>query len=316
MMTKKMLLLWLLVLATVLPVAARTLIEVAAVVNDEIITTYQLDQAVKTALQQRTDVDQLSSEQFEQVHSAVLEQLIAEKLLEQRATELGLEVTENELEAAIEDVQRKNDLNREQLDQALEAQGMTMAGYRERIRKEIRRYKLLGREVNTKVLVTSEEVKTYFREHIDEYRVEPRVHVKRISFPLSGTLSVAQRAALSERLEQAAERLSDGEPFAEVLADQGPGAGGEDMGGLVEEDLAEPLQEVLKDLEPGQVSAPVEFNGRLQIFQVTARDPGDPGLFDRVKGDIEAKLREQKTDERFQQWQQELRTDAHIDIRI
>lgn len=315
-MMKRLLLLWLIVLATALPAAARTLIEVAAVVNDEIITTYQLDQAVKEALQQKTDVEELSEEQLSQVRSTVLDQLVIDKLLEQRAGELGLKVTEKELDSAIEDVQRKNDLTREQLEQALEAQGMTMEGYQERVRREIRRYKLLGREVNTKVLVTSDEVKDYFREHIDEYRVAPRVHVARISYPLEPGISAELRAARRERLLEAGERLEAGEPFAEVLADQGPAVSGEEMGALVEEDLAETLRQALKDLAPGEVSDPVEFNGRLQIFQVTARDPGDPGLFDRVKGEIETKLRERKTDERFQQWQEELRANAYIDVRI
>jgi peptidyl-prolyl cis-trans isomerase SurA len=88
------------------------------------------------------------------------------------------------------------------------------------------------------------------------------------------------------------------------------------MGALVEADLAEPLQRALADLKPGEVSLPLELNGQLHLFQVTERvgDDGDPFL--RVKEEIEEKLKRDKTDTRFEEWQKELRDNAYVEMKI
>lgn len=309
----------LLLLATLLaatPALAKTLTRVAAVVNNDIISTYQLDKAVLEALAKDAKGNQLTSKQFDELKERVLEQLVNEKLVSQRIKELGLTVPEPELNAAIEDVQRKNNLTAEMLQQAVEAQGMSFAAYREQLKQEILRYKLLGREVNYKVQVTSGEVRDYFREHIDEYRSKPKVRVSSLSYEMPANVTASKMAEIRKQAEVTRELLASGEDFEKVLASQGDGVFGGDMGNLIEDDLTEQLQQALAGLEVGQVSQPVAMNGQLHLFLVTAKNPGDINLFDRVKGDIEKILEKQKTDLRFKEWAQELRDRGHIDIRI
>lgn len=296
-------------------VTAKTLSRTVAVVNDAIITSHQLDQALAAALSGRSE-QQLDMEQLEQLKATLVEKLVMEKLLEQRIAELNLTVADRELETAIEDVQRNNDLDREGLISALEAQGMTMAGYQEQIRKEILRYKLMGREVNRKILVTNSEVRDYFRAHIDDYRVPPTVTLRRISYPLPTGAEEGQRQQIKKQAAQARKGLLQGETFEQVVAAQDAAVNADTMGELVEEELAQPLRQAVTELEPGEVSEPLEMNGQLHLLQVTARKPGDPNLYDRVKAEIEDKLRQEKTEDRFEQWQQELRDAAYVDIRL
>ncbi|MBN1957057.1 MAG: SurA N-terminal domain-containing protein [Desulfuromonadales bacterium] len=295
---------------------AKTLSQVAAVVNDEMISTYQLDQALAQALANKTDKNQLSAAQFDQLKTNLLEKLINDKLVEQRIAELELSVDGAELDAAIDDVRKKNGLTPDTLKQALEAQGLTMDRYREQIRKEILRYKLLGREVNYKVLVTSSEVRKYFDEHIEKYQVEPKVRISRISYSIPIQASEEDLAALREKLTTTRERLAAGESFDAVMVEQKDNATGGDMGELVEADLAAPLQEAIKGLQPGDVSQPIELNNQLHLFLVTNRITSDTNLFDRVKDEIEEQLKREKTDLRFQEWEHELRANAYVDIRI
>lgn len=309
----------LLLVAILLPVSsinAKTLTKVAAVVNNDIISTYQLDKAVLDALAKNAKGNQLTSKQFDELKSQVLEQQINEKLVEQRIKELGLTVPDPELNAAITDVQRKNNLTEKALKQAVEAQGMSFKAYREQLKQEILRYKLLGREVNYKVQVTSGEVREYFRDHIDEYRSKPKVRVSSISYEIPADIDTTTMDEIRKQVLVTRDLLSNGEPFDKVLESQGERVFGGDMGNLIEEDLTEQLKQALAGLDVGQVSQPVEMNGQLHLFLVTAKNPGDVNLFDRVKGDIEEILEKQKTDLRFKEWAQELRDRGHIDIRI
>ena len=313
---KRFLPLLLLALLVAAPVTAKTLTKIAAVVNNDVITTFQLDKAVLDALHKEAKGNQLTSEQFDQLKARVLENLINEKLVEQRIKELGLQVSDAELDSAIEDVQVKNKLTADMLKNAVEAQGMSFADYRKQLRDEILRYKLLGREVNYKVQVTSGEVRDYFREHIDEYRAKPKVRVSSLSFEVPANISEKGMQELRKRVAVTRDLLASGEDFKKVLEGLGDEAFGGDMGELVEEDLADQLRNALAGLEVGQVSEPVQMNGQIHLFLVTERNPGDINLFDRVKGEIEEKLRAQKTDARFKEWAQELRDRGYIDIRI
>lgn len=303
----------LLLIAT--PIMAKTLSKVAAVVNDEMISTFQLDKAVVEALAKKSNQNQLTTEQFDQMKVQILKKMVNDKLLEQRSKELGLKVSDPELSGAIEDVQLKNGLTSEDLEKALAAQGLTMPKYRDQIRKEILRYKLLSREVNYKVLVTTNEVYNYYNNHIDEYMIEPKIRVNRISFDIPSG-SEEQTAELHKRVDVSRDLLLNGEEFDKVLTAQGDSATGGDMGSLVEADLAKPLQLALADLKPGGVSKPLELNGQLHLFQVTDRITVDGDPFDQVKDEIGEKLKRDKTDIRFEEWQKELRDNAHVEIRI
>jgi len=303
-------------LLLVSPVTAKTLIKVAAVVNDDIITTYQLDKAVNVALRSNPKRNQMTAAQFDEFKLQVLKKMINEKLLEQRSKELGLTVPDADIESAIKDVEEKNGLTREALVRALAAQGTTLGDYRESVRKEILRYKLLSREVGHKVLVTTNEIRNYYNKHIDEYsNTEPKIRINRISYTIPQG-DEKQKAAFYKQVEVTRDLLQNGEDFNKVLAGQGSGVTGGDMGEVPEADLAKPIQQALEGLKTGDVSKPVEINGQLHLFQITYRtEPGDDP-FELAKDEIEAKLRKEKADIRFKEWQKELYDNAHIEIKI
>ncbi|MBE0597940.1 MAG: peptidyl-prolyl cis-trans isomerase, partial [Desulfuromonadales bacterium] len=186
---------------------AETVNRIAAVVNDEVITTYQLEK----------ELAEQGVEKSPAARRQALEALIEETLISQRVEALGLKVTEEELEAAIEDVQRQNKLTREQLVEALRSQGMEFTEYRENLRRQILRFKLLGREVQAKVEVTSQEVRDYFRAHIDDYREAPNVRLNRLTFPIPPRASEEQMATIRQQAAEALARLRGGESFTSVL---------------------------------------------------------------------------------------------------
>lgn len=298
------------------PLAAKTLSKVAAVVNNDIISTYQLDKAVLAALAKEQKGNQLTSSQFEQLKSRVLDNMINEKLVEQRIKELGLTVPDPELNSAIEDVQLKNNLTAEQLKQAVEAQGMSFEEYRQQIKQEILRFKLLSREINAKVQVTSGEVQEYFQAHIDQFRTKPQMRVSSMTFEIPAGSSDEEAEQLRQRVADIRTQLQNGADFDQLLAAQGDSVFGGDMGSLVIADLTEQLQQALQGLEVGQVSEPLEMNNQLHLFQVTEYNSGDNNLNDTVKAKIEKILQQEKTDARFQEWTKELRDRGQVDIRL
>jgi peptidyl-prolyl cis-trans isomerase SurA len=291
---------------------AAPLITTVAMVNNDVVTSYQLEKNLATATGQR----QLSPEEQSTLRLKVLNGMIEELLVEQRIRELGLSVSAQELNSAIEDVQRQNKLTREQLKTALDAQGMSFSDYQKNLRKEILRYKLIAREVRSKVEVTKAEIREYFNAHQAEYMSLPTLRLGRISYPLAEDSDEKSKEQFIQQAQVARQQLLDGKPFAEVLSSLGGDVEGGDMGTMIEEEMNPTLQEMIEGLTVGQVNQPTEALGSIHIFQVLERTPAKAELDAQISSTIEKILAEQNSEKRFNEWKKELRKDAVVDIRI
>ncbi|HXV21834.1 MAG TPA: peptidyl-prolyl cis-trans isomerase [Desulfuromonadales bacterium] len=297
---------------------AETVSRVAAVVNDDLITTHQLDMKVAERLRAEVGGQQLSTGEMDALRRSVLSELVEEALIRQRIDELGLKVADDEVEAAIQDVQKQNKLTREQLIQALQLEGMTFDAYRENLAKQILRFKLLGREVQSKVEVTNQEIRDYFRAHIDEFREPAYVRLARLSFLLPAKATAVQIEAVRSRADAALARLRKGEDFYSVLlastADQS--AEGGDLGTFKEGELTAAFEKAVQGLKEGEVSEVIETPDGFHILRVEERSPGKIRQFDAVQDEIQKAIADQKTEARFKEWAQDLRKNAYIDIRL
>ncbi len=297
--------------------AAQTVNRIVAVVNAEVITQYQIDRELEKRKMGAEAQARLSSGDLDELRQRALNSLIEETLVRQRVKELGLEVSQEEIEAAINDVLLQNQLSREELIEALSLQGMEFKAYQENLREQILRFKLLGREVKSKVDVSQQELLDYFREHIDDYRQKPTVHLARMTFPLPDRPGPAEVESVRSLAVEARDRMRDGADFLAVLADYS-GAGraqGGDMGKVAEEELTAAFADAVKGLTAGEISEPVETPGAFHLFKVVERNAGSVRQFDAVKDEIAKTLTEQKTDGAFKSWAESLRKSARIDIR-
>lgn len=297
------------------PAAGELVSKVAAVINDTIITTYQLDQSVREFSGQNPDYASLDAAGREAFRLEVLNGMIEEELLQQRADQLGLSVSDDALNAAIDDVQQQNNLTRLQLIAALEQQGMSFDTYRDNMRKQIMRYKLIGQEVQSKVDVTGQEVRSYYDEHIEEYRNPPYVHLEHLMFDLQEDATSGEVTATRAKAEKARSRLLMGDSIADLLVTYSEARGG-DMGQLNEADLASSFRRAITQLQTDEVSEIIAIPGSLFIFKMKERNNGNPKSLESVRPEIEKILLEKNREEAFSEWQKDLREDAYIDIRI
>ncbi len=300
------------------PAAAEVINRIAAVVNDDIITTYQLEQEVAKRLAQRARGEKIDAGQMATLRRTLLEKMIEETLLQQQIKALGLKVSEAEIDEAIRDVQRQNKLTEERLQKALAAEGLTMKAYREKLRDQILRLKLVGRQVQSKVDVSDSDIREYFRAHIDEFREPPYVVLSNIVIPVPEGADSAQVEAARRLAGKVVERLRAGESYTAVLDElktQGLGSGS-DMGRFQEKELSRDIARRLEGLKPGDYSDPLEKPTGFFIFRVDERVPGSIRNFDLVKAEIRQKLIDEAREREFRKWSETMKKDAYIDIRL
>lgn len=247
-----------------------------------------------------------------------LDRLIDETLVLQQIEELGLTVADAEVDEAIRDVQRNNKLTEEQLTKALESQGMSFDAYKAKLKDQILHFKLIGRQVQSKVEVSDTEIRNYFRAHIDEYREPPYVSLSNLIIRLPQQVGQQEIDEARTLADKTLERLKQGEDFEAVLdelTDAGLAQGGK-MGRFKEGELSPDILEALNGLSPGDYSEPVENLAGFLVFKIDDRTPGRIRQFDQVKVEIKQMLLDEDREREFKRWSTTLKKKAYIDIRI
>lgn len=188
---------------------------IIAVVNNDIITEHELEQRVHTvSINLRRQNIQLPP--MEQLRIQVLERLITERAILQRARQTGIRVDDQMVNASIEQIARQNNLTIDELRQRLLADGVTFAAFRNEIRDEITTQRLREREVDEKIEIPESEVDAYLAEQagftgsdVTEYRIS------HILMPIDPGVEEDQVRAEAERV---AERARAGEDFSTLVA--------------------------------------------------------------------------------------------------
>lgn len=296
--------------------SAQVVSRIAAVVNKDIITTYQLDQKLQEQLAKKER--QPSPAQLGALRQELLSRMIEETLVQQRIKALNLSVSEEEVETALLDVQQKNQLTREALEDAVQAQGLEFDVYRENLSKQILRYKLIGEEVRSQVDVSEGEVVEYYRAHLDDYRMPPKVQLSAITFPVSEKASGQERQQIREIADEALALLRKNEALDQVASNynQTYGATGGELGLFVYEELIPEFVDAINGIADGSFSEPVQTATGIHLLRVDKRLPGGLRQFDSVNYEIYQMILDQKTDARIKEWTRALKTKSFIDIRL
>src|SRR5205823_8851930 len=102
---------------------------------------------------------QNTEEKKKALYKDVLDQLINEQLLSQQVAEAKISVSDEEVERAIKDIIKQNNINEDELRQAIEQRGLSMGQYREDLKRQLVRLKIVDLKVRSRVIVPDAEVK-------------------------------------------------------------------------------------------------------------------------------------------------------------
>lgn len=241
--------------------------DVVATVNGHPIMKADLEQAYQAQLRQDQQAEPPSPDQADAVRLQVLQGLIVQEIVDQRAVKINLTATDAEVEAKL--AQLKAPYSEEQFDQKLKANNQTLDDLRRDIRRSITEDKLLNKEVNSKINVSDDDVKNYFESHKAEFNlIEPQarlaqIEVTDIPSDAPGNLQGSKAtndADARKKIQALKNRLESGDDFGTLAMQfsENPNTApnGGDMGFFPESELrANPaVYNALSKLKPGQVT--------------------------------------------------------------
>jgi peptidyl-prolyl cis-trans isomerase SurA len=293
---------------------------IAAIVNDDIVTFYEVSRESETALREAGKQAPLDAATRSRIMSAALDRLIEKKLVEQKIRELNIKVSEEELHQAIEDVRKQNNIpNLEALVSALASQGLSFNQYRSQLQEQIEKLKLVSMEVRAKIHVSEAEMREYYNSNSSRYMEEESYRARHIFFKTSDKSPADEiKRTMTTALMVLAEAKS-GKDFAELAKNysEDPAAkkDGGDLGKFKKGDMQSELGNAVMSMKPGDVSELVYTPAGFHIIKLEERISGRMKPFEEFKSEIEETLYRKKSEERFSQWAKDLRGKASIELK-
>ncbi len=292
---------------------------VAARINSDIITIYDVREAAAPfLLQQGIDPASLRSrEQRDKIYRQVLDDLIERKLLVQEAKKLGVSVGDSELEQWLGYMRQQQQLTEEQFRASVEQYGMNYDEYREMMRDNLLRMRITQRSVGSKVSITDAEVEDAYRARYGELSsTEKYLKISHILIQ-PATNSKEDLQAAYKRILVAKQRLDAGEDFGLVAKEEseGPSASTKgELGVFRRGELDPDFESYAFELSKGETSGIVKTKFGYHIIKIIDEEersnPDVEDQLDRIRGE----LRQVATERQFKSYMKGLKTRAFVEV--
>jgi parvulin-like peptidyl-prolyl isomerase len=290
--------------------------EIVAVVNDEIITLTQAREQYNAVLDQLRS-QELPPEEYdkqrETLKNELLEAMITDILLLQKAEEQDLNVTE-QLRTIIENIKKENNLaTDEDLRRALQQQGMTLESWRHQYEQALLRQAVIYSEVERFIVLDDAEIVQYYRQHPDEFKVPTEFELRAV-YLAQGSRNPDDlenvKSTISKELEagtgfpELASRYSD-PPLNETEGELGRFKKGE---------LDKTLEEAVDKLKTGEVSPWIEARNGWYLLKVEERIESFLQPFEEIRETVQQRLFNERRELKLTEYLKTIKEQSYIKI--
>jgi len=320
-MIKKVILLNVIFFLFVSGVKAELVDRVVAVVNDDVITLSEIESEGKKVFQEiASRVPPAEMEKaMDQARQEILSSLIDKLLIEQRAGELDVTVSMDEIDAAIQSVADSNHLDLESFKGRLVAEGFSLEEYKNRLKWQILQSKLINYEIRSKIVVTDERARQYYKKQYSIADGADGYHIFQIGLQWGDGKQYETKEQAVAQAEDIKKRAQKGQSFSELarlFSTLPSAADGGDLGVFKKDELATYMKETVLALKPGDISPVLETSDHivqiLKLLSIKSGDTVELAPFESVKEEIIHILQEDEMKKQFDRWVKDIREQAYI----
>jgi len=305
------------------PDSGKTVEEIIARVNNEIITRSEYDKArqaaeeeAKSECQNRCTPEQLQIAVEDRQKNA-LRDLVDQSLLVQRAKDMGVSV-EPEVIKRLDAIRIENKLpSMEAFEDAVKSQGMNWEDFKSNIRNTLLTQKVIGSEVGSHITISDEEVTKYYEVHKTEFVRPEQVALREIVVSTEGKRP-EELPDLKKKADTALKRVQDGEDFGEIakrLSDGSTKSQGGFLGIYKRGELSKELEDKVFKMKRKELTEVMETKQGFLILEVLEHyDEGEQSLA-KVKNEIMDKLYSGRMEPAMREYLKTLREQSYVIIK-
>jgi peptidyl-prolyl cis-trans isomerase SurA len=249
---------------------------IAAIVNDGLVLKseldLQMDSVTKRLVEQKVELPSQSV-----LRQQVLDRLIVQEIEMQHAKRIGLTISDEQLNSALQEIATRNKIPFDQLPTALAAQGIDYKQYRESMRKELTLSTLRQRDVISHINVTPRELEQYLARQ-QSAASNDEFNVSHILLSLPAAATPQQLDEISHKAQDLAARAQKGEDFAQLAianSNSQTALDGGQLGWRKGAQLPQFILDLVVKLKPGEVSEPVRTPSGYHIVKLNERRSGE-----------------------------------------
>src|ERR1700729_1446091 len=249
---------------------------IAAIVNDGLVLKSELDVQM-SSVQKRLQEQRVELPSQSVLQQQVLDRLVLQEIQMQRAKHVGLTVTDEQLNGALQEIAARNKIPFDQLPTALAAQGVDYMIYRESMRKELTLSTLRSRDVIAHINVSPHELEQYMARE-QNAAANDEFNVSHILLSLPAAATPQQLEDISHKAQDVASRAGKGEDFGQLAianSNSQTALDGGQLGWRKGAQLPQFILDLVVKMKPGEVSEPVRTPSGYHIVKLNERRSGE-----------------------------------------
>jgi peptidyl-prolyl cis-trans isomerase SurA len=249
---------------------------IVAVINDDVVLQSELDSEIADV---RAQIEQRGGQMpaDRQLERQVLERLVMRSLQLQVAKVIGVQIADDELDAAIANIAQRNNLSLEQFAQVVAERGIVYADYRENVREEMTLDRVRKQEVERRAVVTPREIDQFLAKYL----------VSHILIALRGAATPDEIKKNQERAEATWEYVTEkGHEFKTTVtaySDAPDALDGGSLGWRKRVQLPTIFADIVGNMKPGDVSKPIRSSAGFHIMRLDDKRAGKPVVIQQVQ---------------------------------
>lgn len=293
---------------------------IVAVVNDDIITYLEVQKELSPYEAQIKAVGydpEKEQQMLYRVRSDVVEKLVDQKIIDQEIKRYKITVSDQDIDNDIERIKEGKLWTDEDFRKALEYEGMTIESYREKLKKQALRARLLNTVVRANIVITEEDIASYYASNIEKYQGELKYHLRNIIMRVLEDAGTEAKRSVLEKMENIKAALENGASFESLARQRSESVlakNGGDLGILPYKDFSSQLKQALEGLSIGQHTGVLDTDQGFQIFYIENILTENEILLEEAYSEIESTLYKELSDKAFTDWLNTLRETSHIKI--
>jgi peptidyl-prolyl cis-trans isomerase SurA len=249
---------------------------IAAIVNDGMVLKSELD-AQMDAVTKRLQEQKVELPSQSVLKQQVLDRLILQEIQTQHAKRVGLTVSDEQLNSALQEIASRNKIPFDQLPTALSAQGVDYKQYRESMRKELTLSTLRQRDVIAHINVSPHELEQFLTRQ-QTAAANDEFNVSHILLSLPEAATPKQLEEITQKAQDLATRASKGEDFGQLAianSNSQTALDGGQLGWRKGTQLPQFILDLVTKMKPGDVSEPVRTPSGFHIVKLNERRSGE-----------------------------------------
>ena len=247
---------------------------IAAVVNDEVISVFDLVSRIRIVMASSSIPD--TPENRQRLAPQVLRQLIDERLELQEAKRQNVTATDAEVKTAVAQIEKQNNMKPGQLNEFLKSRGIDRGSLLDQITASIDWAKLVRRKAAQTIEISDDEIDAALKQ-VKEHGNEPQSRVAEIFLAVDNPAQDAEVRGVAERLTQQMRQGARFSAVARQFSQSATAAVGGDMGWLRPDQLPAELGKEVSQLKVGELSPPIRAAGGYYLLLVIDRRAGAAG---------------------------------------